>query len=88
MGDNYILKYDLSNVQALQADINEKLDAAQKLFNLGLPMTIINKRLELGFEESDLSSEAFLPMSYTPIDAIGEDDDEEIVDDAKSAYGK
>ena len=74
-GDNVRLDYDLSNVSAMQEGLIDKLDAAQRLHAMGVPMTDINDKLELGLEpraEYDIGyiASGLIPSSY---DVSGED---------------
>lgn len=50
--DDYNLEmyFDFSQVEALQDNLNQTVDAAEKLYNMGVPFNMINERLELGFE--------------------------------------
>jgi len=48
---NLRLRYDISNVAALQQNLNDKVVVADKLYRMGIPLDQINDRLELGFED-------------------------------------
>lgn len=77
-GDNWRMVPDLTNVAALQDNRNEVLDAATKLFAMGVPFDQINERLELGFEEFEGSNIGYLPTGMIPAsfnDLDGLDDD-------------
>ena len=63
-----MLDYDTSGVDALAQNINEKVDAANKLFNMGLPFNSINKWLDLGFDETEGGDVGYLPASMIPAD--------------------
>lgn len=71
------LDYDLSNVQALQEGLTDKLDAAQRLFALGVPMSEINRKLELGLDERDSYEIAYIQSGLIPssYDVQGENGD-------------
>jgi len=45
------LRYDVSNVEALQEDLGALVDVAEKLFGMAVPFNVINERLKLGFKE-------------------------------------
>ena len=45
------LNYDLSNIYALQKNLEEQAKTAQAYFRMGVPFNAINQRLELGFDE-------------------------------------
>lgn len=49
--DGEMIEADLSKVSALQADMTERADAAEKLSRAGYPRNQVNKVLGLGFEE-------------------------------------
>lgn len=92
-GVTYYLRYDLSNVVAMQDDINEKLDAAKKLFDMGFSTKVINNRLELGFEENEVDDVSYLPMGYIPAEFAGDEvsNNDDTNEDDKAAnlgYGK
>ena len=53
-GRDVRIKFDLSGVPALQENYSEKIANAEKLFSMGVPMTAINKKLELGFDDEEL----------------------------------
>ncbi len=53
-GGEYVLEYDISNVEALQENFTEKLTNAEKLWRLGFSLEAINNRLELGFDTDDI----------------------------------
>jgi hypothetical protein len=59
--------FDMSQVHALQDNINTKTDTATKLFALGVPLNAINERLDLGLEPVPWGDVGFLPFSLTPI---------------------
>jgi len=49
--DNLRLRYDISNVAALQQNLEDKVGVADKLYRMGFPLDQINERLELGFDD-------------------------------------
>lgn len=52
-GPEWIVDYDISGVTALQENLTEKLDNAERLARLGVPFDKINQMLELGIDEFD-----------------------------------
>ncbi|MCK5237504.1 MAG: phage portal protein [Deltaproteobacteria bacterium] len=50
-------RLDLAQVEALQEDLSDKLDSAEKLKSLGYPVNMINQRLGLGMEEVEWGDE-------------------------------
>lgn len=65
------LAFNYDNVEALQENINEKVDAAVKLQTLGFTRNEINDKLELGFEENgDWGDQYLVPFSLVPAGGI------------------
>lgn len=52
--DKFRLTFNTSNVQALQQSFKEKLEQAKDLFSMGVPLTVINRRLELDLGIDDV----------------------------------
>ncbi len=69
-GENVRINYDLSQVEALRADLKELTEIAKNLFGMGVPFNEINKRLELGFDEFKWGSEGYIPSNLLPIGMI------------------
>jgi len=65
-GDEYRLDYDLSNVEALQEDRKEKLEAAERLYRMGVPFNEINQRLDLGFDDIEGGNTGYIPSGMIP----------------------
>lgn len=57
------IKTDLSDVGALQEDITDKIDNAEKLFRMGVPFDIIDERLGLGIGEYQGSEERYVSQA-------------------------
>lgn len=70
-GDGVEIDFDLSNVEALQENFNEKIEGAKELWNMGVPFNVINQRLDLGFEEIEGGDVGYLPASILPADLAG-----------------
>lgn len=49
---NYSLKFRIDEIPELQEDISTKLDSAKKLFEMNVPVSVINEVLGLGLPES------------------------------------
>jgi len=60
--------FDTSKVDALQESLTEKLTSAKDLFGMGVPLTVINKKLEmnLGIEEIQGLNVGYLPGALMP----------------------
>jgi len=48
--------YDLGNVAAMQDNFGERIDISKSLWDEGVPFDVINKRLQLGFDEFEGSA--------------------------------
>lgn len=70
-GPNVCMEFDLSNVSALQESLDSKLANAERLWRLGIPLTAINQRLELGFDDNEIPEEPTLEDE--PIEADSEE---------------
>lgn len=64
------IQTDLSSVAILQEDVLPKLEGAQRLFALGVPMKVINERLKLGLGEFPGNTVGYLPMNLVPADQL------------------
>ena len=64
---NVALISDTTNVIALQADLTEKLKQAESFHKLGVPLTEINRRLELALDLGDVpwADDIFVSFSQT-----------------------
>lgn len=62
-GDNIVLSYDVSNVQAIQDNFDEKVNTAKTLWTMGIPFNEINQRLQLGFDEVEGGDVGYLPLN-------------------------
>ncbi len=61
-------EFDLSTVSALKEDFGDKVDNAQKLFDLGYTRNEVNKRMDLGMEDKDDGDVSYLPSTMLPTD--------------------
>lgn len=90
-GSDVELRFDLSNVTALQQNTGEKLDNAEKLFRMGVPFNVINQKLELGFDDIQGGDTGYIAAGLLP---VGWDmDSPTLTDEQKQqikalAYGK
>lgn len=64
-GDDLVLSYDVSNVQAIQENYTEKVQTAQALWSMGVPFNEINQKLQLGFDEIAGGETGYLPLNLT-----------------------
>jgi SPP1 gp7 family putative phage head morphogenesis protein len=66
--------YNWESVQALVEDYDAKLGAAEKLFKMGVPLEVINERLDLGIDTERVpqAEVAFLPATFMAADRVAD----------------
>ncbi|OGS40498.1 MAG: hypothetical protein A3K77_00705 [Euryarchaeota archaeon RBG_13_31_8] len=69
--------YDLSNVKALQEDMEKKANIAQKYWSMAVPFNHINEKLELGFDPMPHHEVGYLPFSVVPVGSERSQDEED-----------
>lgn len=69
-GKGFEISYDISNVDALQTNIKDKIDTAKSLFGMGVPFNMINQKLELGFDDIEGGDMGYLPSGLMPTDLL------------------
>ena len=67
-GSEWRLKYDTSNIDALQENYSEKVTNAQQLWSMGVSFNEINAKLKLGFEDISGGEIGYLPSGLLPTD--------------------
>lgn len=72
-GEEYRIRYDLSQVDALQENFTEKVNNARGLWSMGLPWNEINRRLEMGFEDVEGGEVGYIPAGLLPTTIDGFD---------------
>lgn len=60
------ITYDTANVAALQINVTEKIDNANKLWGMGVPFNTLNDRLNLGFDDIDGGDVGYVNSSAIP----------------------
>jgi HK97 family phage portal protein len=68
---NIYLKFDVSKVDALQAEVNEKIDMAFKLWQMGASLNEMIDRFELNIPKTDAGNARFVTNNVFPIDDNG-----------------
>jgi HK97 family phage portal protein len=63
--------FDLTDIEALQGDLNEKMDIARKMFEMGYPANIITKRLKLNLPDLPNGNVSYLTSTVNQVDASG-----------------
>ena len=91
-GDNVRVTYDISNVEALADDDTAKLERASKLWGMGVPLSEINRLMELGLDLDQIpgSDVGYLPSGLLPADfdiSSLDNDGSSNEADAEIAYG-
>jgi HK97 family phage portal protein len=81
------VRFDVSSVPALQQSQVEKLDIVGRLFALGVPMSQLNAKYELGLEEYDGWDVSYLPSGLIPAGFNLPQNEEPPELAAKNAYG-
>ena len=80
---------DLSNVEALQENAAVKMEKVQKLFNMGVPLSELNRIYELGLDDIEGLDIGYIPAGLIPVGfSIDEVSDEEKQLIKAMAYGK
>lgn len=76
-GPEWRLEPDLSGVEALQANMMEQTQIAQRLMQMGFSRNEVNKRLEMGFDEDPSGDTRYEPAGMLPAgfsDGVTDDD--------------
>jgi len=68
---NFIGGFDLGNVSALNEIFKEKMDTAKVMADMGWPINMINKRLQLGMPDVPWGDTAYLPLNVLPATSFG-----------------
>lgn len=66
-GDEWIIRADLSNVEALQEDRSAKLDDLEKLFRMGVPLNQAVQFLEIALDEVPGGDIGYLAAGLLPV---------------------
>lgn len=73
-------KFDIRNVPAFKEDFKDKVENAQKLFQMGIPLNEILQKLDLGFDEVDGGDVGYIPFSLMPIGSAGKVEEEKAIE--------
>jgi len=69
-GTNVRIRYDLTNIDALQENRKDKIEAARGLWAMGVPFNQINAHLELGLDEIEGGDVGYIPSGLLPTDLV------------------
>lgn len=83
-GQEWRMTPDLSNVEALQENLGDKLANAERLLRMGYTRNEVNQRLELGFEDTPDGDVRYEPAGMLPV--LG--DNKVLTDEGKAAAHK
>lgn len=64
---DYVCRFDFSDIMALQEELKDKLDQAERLARIGFPINRINERLQMGFDPVPWGDVAWMPINLVPI---------------------
>ena len=82
-GDDLMLEFDVSNVEAIQENYHDKIETAKTLWAMGVPFNQINQQLELGFDDIPGGDIGYLPMSLLPAGMTAQEPGGEESDEGK-----
>ncbi|MBW1953567.1 MAG: phage portal protein [Deltaproteobacteria bacterium] len=60
-------EFDYSQITALQEDRKELVEAARKLWSMGVPLNVINEYLDLGLPQIEGGETGYLPLNLYPV---------------------
>jgi HK97 family phage portal protein len=67
-GGKFWAGFDTSAIEALREDFGNKVEMAKTLNEIGYPINMINKRLDMGFEEVPWGNTWFVKMGMVPVE--------------------
>lgn len=79
----YEVLFDFRGIAALAKDLDEKMLSAKRLHSIGVPVSEINRLLDIGLEPFDGWDISYLPVSLLPASMSGQD----VGGEARSARG-
>jgi HK97 family phage portal protein len=68
---NIYAEFDLSDVEALQGDMVEKVDMAFKLWQMGYPINALNKRFKLGLDDVKHGNTSYVMQNVNQVKEDG-----------------
>jgi len=60
------VRFDTSNISALQENYAEKINNAKNLWSMGVPFNVVSHHLELGFDEIEGGNVGYIPSNVIP----------------------
>lgn len=68
----YRFQFDFNSIEALREDFYRKVDSAERLYQIGFPINMINKRLNLGMDEVEWGDVWWVNQNKAPVDVYME----------------
>jgi HK97 family phage portal protein len=68
---NIYAEFDLSDVEALQGDMVEKVEMAFQLWQMGYPLNKLNKRFKLGLDDVPNGNASYVMQNVNQVDESG-----------------
>ena len=62
--------FDKSEIEALREDFGKKVETAKVLTDMGFPINMVNKRLDLGFQEVPWGNTWWVKVGMVPVESI------------------
>jgi HK97 family phage portal protein len=84
-GDQFWVQPDLSDVPALQEKFDDKVKAGKELWQMGVPFSKINERLELGMDDVPDADVQWVPVNMIPMNQQEEEEDD--VEENPKSFG-
>jgi HK97 family phage portal protein len=72
-GEDIRINYDVLKVEALWPVFKERIEAARKLWEMGVPFNELNRRFELDFNDIHSGDMGFIPSTMVPADMFQAD---------------
>jgi HK97 family phage portal protein len=72
-GPNVRLRFDLTNIDALQENRQDKIEAAKGLWSMGVPFNQINTHLEIGLDAIEGGDISYIQSGLLPANLLGMD---------------
>jgi len=85
-GSEVRLDFDLRFVPAMQAMYKDRSEIAWRLWQMGYPANVLNRRLQLGLPSIEGGDKGYLPGNMMPSELLGQDTSQ--VDNTNPAKGK
>ena len=68
--ENYEIDFDISKVEALAEDFSKKLEQAEILMGIGVPLNVVSKRLELDLPDIEGGDKGYMLNNFVPLEQL------------------